>query len=1099
MTSTDSKFDKQVRQAVIGELESTLFLEAGAGSGKTSCLVSRFVALVESGLAADHIAAITFTEKAAGELVDRIRVELQRRSADNSPCRDALQMLDNAAIGTLHSFARRILTEHPIEAGLPPRFTVHDEIASQMAFDARWDEYVDELLESPYLEMPLLLLFASGGKLKHIRDVAIAFDANWDLVADRAGVPPPPLPSIDVSDILNELTEVIALAEYCTSSLDRLLQHIQGPVTEFEAQLGEATDDGARLELLSGAKLRFSHGQRNNWLDIGIDVVKQRLEKLQTGCETLRRQAQEGVLQTLAASLADFTAQGAEARRCSGELEFHDLLVLARSVLRDAESGPAVRGALSQRYQRLLLDEFQDTDPIQIELAVLIASSDPLAGQKDWWTVEVEPGRLFFVGDPKQSIYRFRRADIGAFLTARDELVGSWKQLAKNFRTGRPIVEWVNVTFENLIQEFPGSQPKYLPLIPVREGPETGAPVAFIGEQHDARFKADQLRTAEANDVAAGINRAICEQWSVGVCNAAGKDDWRPPRWSDIAILLPARTSLPFLERALEAVHIPYRAETSSLVYGTREVRELMLVASAIDDPTDSLSVVSALRTPALGCGDDDLFTWRRRYGGRWDHQAAVPADAPPDHPVALGVAWLRELHRQRLWLSPSQVLERILRERRFFELGAAERRPRDLWRRLRFILDQCRAWEEAGGTTFREYLRWVEGQSGEGTRVIETVLPESDDDAVRILTIHGAKGLEFPIVILSGLTTAMRSQSRGVEVRFPATAGWAIKLSNRVATSDFELNQPIDEQMDRHERLRLLYVAATRARDHLVVSVHRKGGNRTTPTSAEVLYEAGWNPEAVQLLDVAGEPAAEAPVRDGDVGSSFHELPTLDEWRSAHDAALASAAKPVALSATRLAAEEAARREAEDLAIRAAAGDPGLAKGPRDIDLPPWQKGRYGTAIGRAVHGVLQTVNLATGERLSAACAAQAAAEGVLGKEKLIEALCRSALGSYMVRRAAHRCHWREVYVGIPYGDRILEGYIDLLYEEDQGLGIIDYKTDAWRTDSELDAKAERYAVQLQAYARAVRGAVGREVTLASLLFLARETSAVRTIDVSP
>ena len=324
--------------------------------------------------------------------------------------------------------------------------------------------------------------------------------------------------------------------------------------------------------------------------------------------------------------------------------------------------------------------------------------------------------------------------------------------------------------------------------------------------------------------------------------------------------MIPARTSLPFLERALEAAEIPYRAETSTLVYGSREVRELMLVARALDDPTDSLSVVAALRTPGFGCGDDDLFTWKRRYGGRWDHQGPVPEGAPPDHPVALGIAWLRELHRERLWLSPSQVLERILRDRRFFELGAAERRPRDLWRRLRFVLDQCRAWEEAGGVTLRQYLRWVDGQSAEGSRVVETVLPESDDDAVRILTIHGAKGLEFPIVVLSGLTTEMRAHSRGVEVRFPLTQGWGIKLGKGMSTTDFEHMTPLDEQMDRHERLRLLYVATTRARDHLRVSVHRKSGNHTTPTSAEVLYQAGWNPDSVELLDVANEPKRRPP-----------------------------------------------------------------------------------------------------------------------------------------------------------------------------------------------------------------------------------------------
>ena len=865
MTSTDLARDAEARRAVVDDLDRTLFLEAGAGSGKTSCLVDRFLALVESGVAADHIAAITFTEKAAGELVDRIRGELERRTREGSvSCSDALSVLDRAAIGTLHSFAQRILTEHPIEAGLPPRITVVDEIASQVAFEDRWDEYVDELLDDPAMEQPLRLLLASGGKLDHLHDVALVFDANWDLVADRAGLQPPTVPPLDVSGLLTKLEEVAALGEHCTSSTDKLLAHINGPVQEFTQRLREAVDDDTRLELLTAAKLVRSYGRKSNWLSIGIDVVKGRLAELQADCEVLRRNVQEAVLQVLASSLADFTVRGAEARRRAGELEFHDLLVLARAVLRDADQGPGVRAALAARYQRLLLDEFQDTDPIQVELAVLIASDDPAAGQKDWWTVATEPGRLFFVGDPKQSIYRFRRADIGMFLKARDELVGSCEALTQNFRTVRPILEWVNATFASLIQEVPGSQPAYLPLLPVRGAPGIGPPVAFVGTEHDGKLNADQLREAEAADVAGTIRRAVRERWSVGERGPDGNDTWRSARWSDIAVLLPARTSLPFLERALEAAEIPYRAETSTLVYGSREVRELMLVARALDDPTDSLSVVAALRTPGFGCGDDDLFTWRRRYGGRWDHQGPVPEGAPPDHPVALGIAWLRELHRERLWLSPSQVLERILRDRRFFELGAAERRPRDLWRRLRFVLDQCRAWEEAGGVTLRQYLRWVEGQSAEGSRVVETVLPESDDDAVRILTIHGAKGLEFPIVVLSGLTTEMRAHSRGVEVRFPLTQGWAIKLGKGMSTTDFEHTTPLDEQMDRHERLRLLYVATTRARDHLLVSVHRKSGNHTTPTSAEVLYQAGWNPDSVELLDVANEPHAPPTTTDG-------------------------------------------------------------------------------------------------------------------------------------------------------------------------------------------------------------------------------------------
>jgi ATP-dependent exoDNAse (exonuclease V) beta subunit len=301
---------------------------------------------------------------------------------------------------------------------------------------------------------------------------------------------------------------------------------------------------------------------------------------------------------------------------------------------------------------------------------------------------------------------------------------------------------------------------------------------------------------------------------------------------------------------------------------------------------------------------------------------------------------------------------------------------------------------------------------------------------------------------------------------------------------------------MDHHERIRLLYVAATRARDHLVVSVHRK--ERKTPevpTAAEAFHQAGWDPAQVEHLTFDGP--ATAPPSTTPAPTEAPELPSPDDWQRDHDAALAQASKPLATSATRLAQEAAAKREAEEAAKRAAADDAGLAKGPKDLDQPPWQKGRYGTAIGRAVHGVLQTVDLATGDGLDDAVAAQAAAEGVLGKEDVIKALCQSALDSDIVKRAAQRDHWREVYVGVPHGDDggILEGYIDLLYRDDDGLVIVDYKTDAWRTDAELDAKVERYAVQLQAYAGAVGAAVGEPAGGALLLFLGSDEAAERSV----
>jgi ATP-dependent exoDNAse (exonuclease V) beta subunit len=1055
-------------------------VEAGAGSGKTTCLVERFVALVEAGVDADRIAAITFTEKAAGELADRIRTELQKRSASSALCRRALPLLDRAAICTLHSFAQRLLSEHPIEARLPPHVTVLDDIASQLAFELRWEAFEDRIIEDPGFEWPLRLLLAAGARVDHLHQVAAQFGANWDLVEERLGGSDPDVPPVKLDDLLREIDAVVVMGRQCRVIADNLLARLD-KLAEWALELRAAVDDDSRLERLGWAPsfAVANVGQTRNWPN--INLVRDRVRALQPLRSGVRDRIQQACLERVASELARFTVSAAEGRRQEGELEFHDLLVLARALLRDPAHGVAVRAAAAERYQRLLLDEFQDTDPIQVELAVLIASRDPDAGSKAWSEVKVEPGRLFFVGDPKQSIYRFRRADIAMFLRARTTFGGEAQHLTANFRTTSPILQWVNRTFGELICEDTESQPAYVPLDSVRVPAPSGPAVSFIGcSPHPKAWRADDLREAEAADVAAAIRRAVGEEWTVFDEKTRS---WRPAIWSDVAVLLPARTSLRALERALERHGIPYRAETSSLVYGTGEIRDLLMVARAVDDPTDSLAVVAALRTAAFGCGDDDLYVWRRVHGGRWDHQAPRPEGAPAGHIVAQGLSWLSDLHRERVWLSPSQVLERIVRERRLMEVAFVHPRPRDLWRRLRFVVDQCRAWEEAGGTTLREYLAWVRLQSAEGARVIETVLPETDDEAVRILTIHGAKGLEFPITVLSGLTTQLTRRPGGVQVLFPPGARWAIHLKKDLETAEFSEHQPIEEQMDRHERLRLLYVAATRARDHLIVSVHRKEGSTSASTAAELFYQAGWDRALVRLLtppSALEEAVVVAPAASVVTGP---ELPSFQEWSRERAAAFASASRPVAVSATRL-AEEAARA----LQLEAPAG---VHKDPRDIELPPWQKGRYGSAIGRAVHGVLQTVDLATSAGLTDACAAQAAAEGVLGSEGVIESFCRCALTSDVVQEAARLPHWREVYVGIPYGDGVLEGYIDLLYRSDPGLVVVDYKTDSWRRETDLAEKVERYRVQLEAYGRAVAEAAGEGVAGLVLLFLSTTNTA--------
>jgi ATP-dependent exoDNAse (exonuclease V) beta subunit len=366
--------------------------------------------------------------------------------------------------------------------------------------------------------------------------------------------------------------------------------------------------------------------------------------------------------------------------------------------------------------------------------------------------------------------------------------------------------------------------------------------------------------------------------------------------------------------------------------------------------------------------------------------------------------------------------------------------------------------------------------QTEEGVRVAESILPETDDDAVRIMTIHSAKGLEFPITIVSGMSTAAQVRPAPVQVVFPPTGTVGYKFGSKVETEEYEAWKPIDEQMNFHERIRLLYVACTRARDHLVVSLHRR--ERASPpqatkrTNAELLVLGMGDlfndlPDGALPVDqlpavVLTPPAPPMP---------------LEEWESELSEALKRASRPTAVAATALTDEGSFDSEGEP--------DPGLQKRPRDIDLPPWLKGRYGTSIGRAVHGVLQTIDLATGAGLDAAVAAQCEAEAVPGRAEDVRRLVMVALDSPSVKEAARSPHWREVYACTPVDGRLLEGYIDLLYRGPDGLVVVDHKTAATSDPDELDRRVEGYRIQGASYALTIGASTAEPVTRVTLLFL--------------
>ncbi|MFZ2173257.1 MAG: UvrD-helicase domain-containing protein, partial [Rhodococcus sp. (in: high G+C Gram-positive bacteria)] len=745
----DTLVDQRQRDRIEGDTTSSLFVEAGAGSGKTHSLVSRICHLVlHDDVELDRIAAITFTEKAAAELRERVRVRLSD-SAESDRRDIALGQVDTAAIGTLHAFAARVVAEHPVEAGVPPRIRVVDAMGSQLAFERRWQRMRSTLFPDDAASeagQAMKVIVTAGASLEQVRNLADRLDRHWDRLAVPEQVPGMPVPDVDA--VLRQADLLLDCLDDCTDPDDKFAQRLQ-LVREWRERLAAARNSDDWATVASVCPTVGQGGAGKNWTGGAgrVNDLRQQLRDLGADAVGQCEQYWAAALAIVVAEITRAVLDAANTRRRRGELEFHDLLVYARNVL----DNPAVQQTLHEKYQRILLDEFQDTDPLQLEIAGRIVAG-----------AEAE-GRLFTVGDPKQSIYRFRRADIATYMAARDaQNPDDVVFLTTNFRSTRPVLEWLNTVFGRAIAPEHHIQPEYIPLNPAPGRPrwdhEWGpAPFVFATPtvEPDATPFAAGLRAAEARDVARVIATALEKGWHKEV-GAYGAFEHVPITLSDICILIPARTCLPFLEKALDHAGIEYRAEASSLVYSTQEIHDLLLTARALANLADEAALVAALRTPLFGCGDDDLLRWKTA-GGRWLLHADTP-EGLRESPIAEALMYLQNVWLDLAGMNPGNLLSRLATERRVFEVSTDSPRHRDVWRRLRFVIDQAHAWYSADGGDLRDYLAWAATQQEENARVTEAVLPEIGVNAVRIMTMHAAKGLQFPMVVIAGMSGGFRN-----------------------------------------------------------------------------------------------------------------------------------------------------------------------------------------------------------------------------------------------------------------------------------------------------------------------------------------------------
>jgi ATP-dependent exoDNAse (exonuclease V) beta subunit len=388
--------------------------------------------------------------------------------------------------------------------------------------------------------------------------------------------------------------------------------------------------------------------------------------------------------------------------------------------------------------------------------------------------------------------------------------------------------------------------------------------------------------------------------------------------------------------------------------------------------------------------------------------------------------------------------------------------RPREKLRRLQAIVDLARAYARVEGSSLRGFLDWMDRRTEEKSRMEEVPVPEADEDAVRIMTIHAAKGLEFPIVIMLGLGD--RPGARFANVIFDKSGSCEVRLGsggNEFKTAGYDGLKDIEKEAEEAERVRLKYVAATRARDHLVLSLYHSSDKTD---AAAILGHCGDTPGLWNEMDLSAvtlyRPAAETAVVEKDDNAADLEI-----WKERRAAILEESSRPVAVAVTDIVKLSKEQAEGGEVYYRT---------------------GRGGSSLGRAVHSVLQSIDLATGAGLEDLSKAQAAAEGIAGRWQEVSKLVRNGLESAAVKRAVASGNYRrEVFVSTSVEGRLLEGIMDIIFEEEGGLIIADYKTDAIDNEEEVQKKKEIYELQAGLYALMAEQATGSKVQGVVMLFL--------------
>lgn len=1065
--------DQIYRQEAIQNLRTSFCLEAAAGTGKTTLLVERILALIQQKKAKlEEIVAITFTEKAAGELKMRLRERLEKAFAQAAAEEkvifgQALLDLEKANISTIHSFCANLLRERPIEAGVDPNFLPLDEIGLDLLFREVWENWLGQEMEkkAPPLRRALIL----GLELKEIAQLVRQIYENRDLLPEDSY----PRPVYALKDFLRDLKKGIsqaqALAEaYCFRIEDRGYQNIQNLFKKIQ-DLSSIPEELKEAYILRELEIKVQ-GNKQNWQSPQAGTEqKEILENLAKRLKALKENIRAHALAEIIDWVKGFLKTIQEEKEKQGVLDFQDLLILARNLLRHNKE---VRRYFQERFRFILVDEFQDTDPLQVEVVFFLAEKEAQA--EKWTEVVIAPGKLFLIGDPKQSIYRFRRADIEIYDQAAKNVqkMGQALKVNQNFRTVPSIIAWTNCIFQNLIQPGPGGfyQPPYIPMKPYPGRKEVMADqpgVILLYPPADLNLeeaRLPELREKEATAISWLIKKMVAEDhpkpWLVF---DKEKESSRRVSYKDIALLFPTYSGIEIYEEALKSLAIPYRLEGGKEFFLRQEVRSLVCCLKAVDDPADEISLFAALRSPFFGFSDEIIFLFLA--SGNQLNYLKTPQDK--NSPLTPAFELLRYLHEERNGHAISWVVEKLLSATKALEFALLRPGGEQTAANLRKILEQARIFDGEEKANFRRFVQWLESKE-EGVREEESPWAEERDEQVRLLTIHRSKGLEFPIVILANLASGRRY----TQAFIPDRAAGSFQLaSGSFKTLGYdEALQKEKLRMEAEDR-RLLYVAVTRARDHLVIPLFSGKKNKgllallqtSLPSLSEFHSPTIIGEQLILEPNVADQkfsPAAplRLPMEETEIREAEEILRGRQKWQAKIKTTIGKASQGLVM-----------------LAPSAAVSFYEISK--EDFSAKTKEDEEKGAIFGLAFHEVMENVDWQEGKDVRALCLFKAKEYGITERVEELIALSAKCLAHPLAERIrrAQRI-FREVPFTVMLDQKIVEGKIDLLLAEEKDWVIVDYKTDQVLKEN-LAQRFNLYREQGIYYARAMQQITGGKV----------------------